>query len=62
MTKVSADSGGKGIADVLEVDDPDMSSLDVVEEVVLVNVGMIDEEIVRERDGRRRVPRTAKKR
>ena len=61
MTKVSADGSGKGIADieegvgleglqehadVLEVNDIDISSPDVIEEVVLANVGMIDEEIV----------------
>jgi hypothetical protein len=77
MTKVSADGGGKGIVDieegvglegfwehagVLEVDDPDISSPDVVEEVVLANVGMIDEEIVRKRYGWRRVSPAARKR
>ena len=74
MTEVSANGGGKGIADieesiglegfwehadVLKVDDPDISSPDFVEEVVLANVGMIDEEVVRKRYGRRQFPRTA---
>jgi len=77
MTKVSADGGGKGTAgieegvgleglrehaDVLEVNDPDISCLDVVEEVDLANIGMIDEEVVRKRYGPRRVPREARKR
>ena len=74
MTEVSANGGGKGIADieesvglegfrehadVLEVDDPDISSPGVVEEVVLANVGMIDEEVVRKRYGRLQFPRAA---
>jgi len=74
MTKVSADGGSKGSvdieegvgleglwerADVLEVDDPDFSSPDVVKEVVLANIGMIDDEIVRKRYGRVRVTSAA---
>jgi len=75
MPEVSAYCGGKGIADikegvgleglreyadVLEVNDPDISSPNIVEEVVLANVGMIDEEIVRKRERQRRLPRAAR--
>lgn len=61
MTKVPADSGGEGTADieesvlleglrehadVLEVNNPDTASRNVEEEVVLGDVGVIDKEII----------------
>jgi len=62
MTKVSAYGGSKAIADteeglrkhadVLEVDDPDFPGPDVAKELVLANVRMIDDEIVRKRYAR----------
>jgi len=41
-------------ADVLEVNDADTPSRDVVEEIMVGDVGMIDGEFVRQRDGRGR--------
>ena len=40
-----------------EVNDPDIPSADVIEEVILANVGAIDGEIVRKSDGRCWFPR-----
>jgi hypothetical protein len=69
MTKELADVVGQGMADikksvllegfrehadVLEVNNPDTASRDVDEEVILADVGVIDREIIWQRDGRRR--------
>jgi hypothetical protein len=40
-------------ADVLEVNNPDTASRDIDEEVILADVGVIDCEIIWQRDGRR---------